>query len=67
MQVADRYKRQGALQLFCALAVASGLTCPQTRTTKKVVDFKAFLQAFFQSTLCAGITAFRGRFLRRKR
>jgi transposase len=55
-QVADRYKRMGALQLFCALVVASGLTFAQTRTTKKFVDFKAFLQAFFQSALCAGIT-----------
>jgi transposase len=26
VQVADRYKRMGAVQLFCALAVASGLT-----------------------------------------
>lgn len=55
MQVADRYKRMGALQLFCALVVASGLTFTQTRMTKKFVDFKAFLQAFFQSALCAGI------------
>ena len=56
MQVADRYKRMGALQLFCALVVASGLTFTQTRMTKKFVDFKAFLQAFFQHALCAGIT-----------
>jgi transposase-like protein len=55
IQVADRYKRMGALQLFCALAVASGLTFAQTRTSKKFVDFKAFLQAFFQSALCTGI------------
>src|SRR5467141_1983424 len=55
LQVADRYKRMGALQLFCALVVASGLTFAQTRTTKKFVDFTAFLRAFFQSTLCAGI------------
>jgi len=55
LQVAARYKRLGALQLFCALAVASGLTFAQTRTTKKFVDFKAFLQAFFQSTLCTGV------------
>jgi transposase len=55
MQVADRYKRMGALQLFGALVVASGLTFTQTRPTKKFVDFKAFLQAFFQSALCAGI------------
>jgi hypothetical protein len=46
----------GALPLFCALVVASGLTFAQTRTTKKFVDFKAFLPAFFQSALCAGIT-----------
>jgi DDE superfamily endonuclease len=55
LQVADRYKRMGTLQLFCALVVASGLTFTQTRTTKKFVDFKAFLLAFFQSALCAGI------------
>jgi len=55
MQVADRYKGMGALQLFCALVVASGLTFAQTRTTKKFVDFKAFLQAFFQSALCVGV------------
>jgi transposase len=56
VQVADRYKRMGALQLFCAVVVASGLTFAQTCTTKKFVDFKAFLLAFFQSALCAGIT-----------
>ncbi len=55
MQVADRYKRMGALQLFCALVVASGLTFAQTRTSKKFVDFKAFLQAFFLSALCVGV------------
>lgn len=55
MQVADRYKRMGALQLFCALIVASGLTFAQTRARKKFVDFKAFLLAFFQSALCVGV------------
>ena len=55
VQVADRYKRMGALQLFCALVVASGRTFAQTRLTKKFVDFKAFLGALFQSDLCAGI------------
>ena len=55
MQVADRYKRLGALHLFCTLLVASGRTFTQTRRSKKFVDFKAFLQAFFQSALCAGI------------
>jgi transposase len=55
VQVADRYKRMGARQLFCALVVASGLTFAQTRASKKFVDFKAFLQAFFQSALCVGV------------
>ncbi len=55
MQVADRDKRMGALQLFCALVVASGLTFAQTRTSKKLVDFKAFLQAFFHSARWEGI------------
>jgi DDE superfamily endonuclease len=56
VQVADRYKRMGAVQLFCALAVASGLTFTQTRLTKKFTDFKAFLTDLVQSALCAGIT-----------
>jgi transposase len=56
VQVADRYKRMGAVQLFCALAVASGLTFAQTRLTKKFADFKAFLSDLFQSFLCGGIT-----------
>jgi transposase len=56
MQVADRYKRMGAVQLFCALAVASGLTFAQTRLRKKFADFKAFLGELFQSSLCASIT-----------
>jgi len=55
IQVADRYKRMGARQLFCALVVASGLTFAQTRTTKKFVDFQAFLLTFFHSALCVGI------------
>jgi transposase len=56
VQVADRYKRMGAVQLFCALVVASGLTFTQTRLTKKFADFKAFLSDLFQSSLCTGIT-----------
>jgi hypothetical protein len=55
VQVADRYKRMGALQLFCALVVASGLTFAQTRLTKKFAAFQAFLEAFFQSALCTGV------------
>ena len=56
VQVADRYRRLGAVQLFCALAVASGLTFAQTRLTKKFADFKAFLTDLFQSSLCSGLT-----------
>jgi hypothetical protein len=56
VHVADRYKRMGAVQLFCALVVASGVTCARTRTGKKFADFKAFLLELFQSALCAGLT-----------
>ena len=47
--------RREALQLFCALVVASGLTFAHTRTTKKFIDFRAFLPAFlmFPGTLVA--------------
>ena len=55
VQGADRYKRMGAVQLFCALVVASGLTFAQTRLTKKFADFKAFLGDLFQSSLWEGI------------
>ena len=54
VQVAERYKRMGALQLFCALVVASGLTFARTRIGRKFADFKAFLLEFFQSVLCTG-------------
>ena len=53
--VSDRYKRMGALQLFCALLVASGLTFARMRAGKKFADFKAFLLEFFLSTLCRGL------------
>ena len=56
VHVADRYKRMGAGQLFCALGVASGVTFARTRTGKKLADFKAFLLEFFRSVLCAGLT-----------
>ena len=54
VQVSDRYKRMGALQLFCALAVATGVTFARTRASKKFADFKAFLLEMFQSSICAG-------------
>ena len=45
----------GAVQLFCALVVASGVTFARTRAGKKFTDFKAFLLELFQSALCAGL------------
>lgn len=55
LYVADRYKRMGAVQLFCALMVASGLTFARTRRGKTFADFKAFLLELFQSALCTGL------------
>jgi transposase len=55
VQVADRDKRMGALQLFCALVVASGVTFVQTRLTKKFADFKAFLGECLRSPLGASV------------
>ena len=55
IHVADRYKRMGAVQLFCALIVASGRTFAQTYRSKRFADFKAFLLALFQSALCTGL------------
>jgi hypothetical protein len=56
VHVADRYKRMGAVQLFCALVVASGVTFARTCASKTFAAFKAFLLALFQSALCAGLT-----------
>lgn len=55
MRVADRYKRMGALQLFCALAVATGLTFTRTFARKCFAQFKEFLLGLFTSTLCKAI------------
>lgn len=55
VRVADRYKRMGALQLFCALAVALGLTFTRTFARKCFAQFKEFLLALFASALCQGI------------
>lgn len=43
VQVAPRYKRHGALQLFAALSVADGHTYAQCRLRKCFADFQAFL------------------------
>ena len=53
-QVADRSRRLGARQLFCALGVASGLTLARTRSGRKCADCKAFLLECLQSAVCAG-------------
>jgi transposase len=55
VQVADRYKRMGALQLFCGLLVASGRTFARCYARKCFADFKAFLRALFASALCQGL------------
>ena len=55
VHVADRYKRMGAVQLFCALVVASGRTFARPRSGRAFADFKAFLREFFQSALCTGL------------
>jgi hypothetical protein len=55
VHVADRYKRMGAVQLFCALMVAAGVPLARTRASKTFADFKAFLLELFQSALCTGL------------
>jgi hypothetical protein len=45
----------GAVQLFCALMVASGVTVARTRSGKMFADFKAFLLELLQSALYAGL------------
>ena len=55
VHIADRYKRMGAVQLFCALVVASGLTFARTHSGRKFTDCKAFLLELFQSALCTGL------------
>ena len=55
LHVAERYKRMGAVQLFCALVVASRPTFARTSSGRKFADFKAFLLELFQSALCAGL------------
>jgi transposase len=47
VRVAARYRRMGAVQLFCALLVARGLTHAATFAHKCFADFKAFLVGFF--------------------
>jgi len=55
IHIADRYRRMGALNLFCALMVATGLTFVDCFAKRCFADFKIFLLAFFASTLCTGL------------
>lgn len=55
VHVSDRYERKGALQLFCALAVATGMTFARCLAKKCFADFQAFLLELFASALCQGI------------
>lgn len=55
VQVEDRYKRMGALQLFCALTVASGLTFAKCLAKKCFADFQSFLLELFASVLFQGL------------
>jgi transposase len=57
VRVADRYKRMGAVQLFCALVVASGLTFTRTFARKCFAQFKEFLLGLFASGICKGMKA----------
>jgi transposase len=55
VRVAARYKRMGALQLFCALIVASGITFVRTYARKRFSEFKTFLLELFASTALRGL------------
>ncbi len=50
VRVADRYIRRGAVQLFCALLVASGKVFADCAFKKCFVDFQGFLVKLFKST-----------------
>jgi len=54
-QVASRYERMGALQLFCALMVATGATFAQCFDRKCFSDFQSFLVSFFAHVQSLGI------------
>jgi transposase len=54
-QVASRYERMGALQLFCALMVATGTTFAECLDRKCFRDFQSFLISFFSHAQSLGI------------
>jgi len=55
VRVADRYRRRGAVQLFCALMVATGKVFAECAFKKCFVDFQQFLMKLFESAHCAGM------------
>jgi len=55
VHVADRYRRMGAVQVFCALLVASGLTFTRCSARRCFADFQAFLRELFAAVLCQGL------------
>ncbi len=55
VQVADRYRRMGALQLFCGLLVATGRTVTRCYARRCFADFKVFLAELFAFVLCQGL------------
>jgi hypothetical protein len=55
MHVADRYRRVGAVNLFCALMVATGMTVAQCLLKRCLADFKTFLLAVCANSACHGV------------
>lgn len=55
VRVGDRYKRQGAFQLFTALLVSTGETLARCFARKCFTDFQSFLTALFGSLWCQNI------------
>jgi transposase len=55
VQVEDHYKRQGALQLFAASMVASGVSFARCFANRCFKDFQAFLFSLFASGLFVGL------------
>lgn len=47
VRVAARYERKGALNLFCALIVATGIVLSQCSARRRFCDFQAFLLTLF--------------------
>ena len=57
VRVCDRYQRKGALQLFCALTVATGATYTHCFERKLFSNFKLFLRGFFNKISHKNINA----------